>query len=129
MYKKTVNDRYLVLLILFAFCLSSATIGGPLLYGQEVHYGHHSVHIHYTEEDHDIGETDCSDTNIALYHDYLTLEPSGSIKTYSVINLFLHTHFYPEYHHNFSEISSVHHSSINRFCFASLYQLHSSYLI
>ncbi len=129
MYKKTVNDRYLVLLILFAFCLSSATIGGLLLYGQDVHYGHHSVHIHYTEEDHDIGETDCSDSNIAQYHDYLTIKPSGFIKACPVINLFLHIHFYPEYHHNFSEISSVHHSSINRFCFASLYQLHSSYLI
>ncbi len=129
MYKKTVKDRNLVLLILFAFCLSSATIGGLLLYGQEVHYGHHSVHIHYTEEDYTIGETDCSDTSIALYHDYLTIKPSGSIKACPVINLFLHTHFYPEYYHNFSEISSVHYSSINRFCITSLYQLNSSYLI
>ena len=87
MYKKTVKDRYLVLLILFTFCLSSATLGEFLLFGSELH------------------------------------------KACPVINHFLHTHFYPEYHYNFSEILSVHHSGINRFCSTGLYQLTSSYLM
>ncbi len=129
MYRKTVKDRYLVLLILFAFCLSSATLGGFLLFGSEIHFENGSVHIHHGNEDHGLGEADHSDANIVLHLDYLTIESSSFIKACPVINLFLHTHFYPEYHHNFSEIYSVHHSSINRFYSASLYQLHSSYLI
>ena len=129
MYKKAVKDRYLVLLILFAFCLSSATLGGFLLFGSKIHFEKGSVHIHHGNEDHGIGEADHSDANTVLYLDYLTIKTSSFIKAYSAINLFLHTHLYPEYHHNFSEILSVHHSSINRFCSASLYQLTSSYLI
>ncbi len=129
MCRKTVKDRYLVLLILFAFCLSSATLGGFLLFGSAIHFENGSVHIHHGNEDHGLGEADHSDANIVLHLDYLTIKSSSFIKASPVINLFLHTHFYPEYHHNFSEIYSVHHSSINKFCSTSLYQLHSSYLI
>ena len=125
MYKKTVKDRYLVLLILFTFCLSFPSLGGQLWYGGEVEYGHHNVHIH----GHRIGEEVPNDEHFAVYYDFLTIKPSSTIKACPVINLFLHTRFYPEYHHNFSEISSVHHQSINRFHSTSLYQLNSSYLI
>ena len=129
MYKKTVKDRYLVLLILFAFCLSSATLGGFLPFGSECHFENGSVHIHHGNEGHGLGEADHSNANIVLHLDYITMHSSGFIKAYSAVDLFVRTHFYPEYHHNFSEISSVHHPGINRFCSASLYQLTSSYLI
>ena len=125
MYKK----RYLVLLILFAFCLSSATLGVFLLFGSELHFENGSVHIHHGNEDHGLGKANHSDANIVLHLDYLEIKSSSFIKAYSAINLFSLTHFYPECHHNVSEIFSVHHSSINRFCSASLYQLTSTYLI
>ncbi len=129
MYKKTVKDRYLVLLILFTFCLSSATLGEFLLFGSELHFENGSVHIQHGNEDHGLGGADHSDADIVLYLDYLAIESSGFIKACPAINHFLHTHFYPEYHYNFSEILSVHHSGINRFCSTGLYQLTSSYLI
>ncbi len=125
MYIKTANDRYLILLMLFAFCLSFPTLGGQLWYGGEVEYGHHNVHIH----DHRIGEEVPNDESYTVYYDFLTIKPSSTIKACPVINLFLHTRFYPEYHHNFSKISFIHHSSINRFISTSLHQLISSYLI
>jgi len=129
MYKKTVKDRYLVLLILFAFCLSSATLGGFLPFGSELHIENGNVHIHHGNEDHGFGKADHSDANIVLYLEYLSIEPSGFINAFSSINLFLHTQFYLECQHNVSEFFSVQHSSINRFCSASLYQLTSTYLI
>ncbi len=129
MYKKTVKDRYLVLLILFAFCLSSATLSEFILFGSELHFENGSVHIHHGNGDHGLGEADHSDADIVLYLDYLAEESSGSIKAYSSFNLFSLTHFYPECHHYVSEIFSVHHSGINRFCTTGLYQLTSSYLI
>ena len=125
MYRKTVKDRYLVLLILFAFCLSFPSLGGQLWYGEEVEYGHHNVHMH----DHRIGEEVPDDEHFTVYYDFLTITPSSSIKACPDINSYLHTNYYPEYYRNLSEISSVHHSSINRFCSTSLYQLNSSYLI
>lgn len=125
MYKKTVKDRYLVLLILFTFCLSFPSLGGQLWYGEDVEYGHHNVHIH----DHRIGEDVPDDEYVTVYYDFLTITPSRSIKACPYINLYLHTNYYPEDYRNLSEITSVHHSSINRFCSASLYQLTSSYLI
>jgi hypothetical protein len=118
-----------VLLILFAFCLSSATLGGFLLFGSELHFENGSVHIHHGNEDHGLGKANHSDANIVLYLDYLEIKSSSFIEAYSSVNLFSLTHFYPECHHNVSEILSVHHSSINRFCSASLYQLTSTYLI
>jgi hypothetical protein len=129
MYKKTVKDRYLVFLILFAFCLSSATLGGFLLFGSELHFENGSVHIHHGNGDHGLGKADHSDADIILHLEYITMEPSSFIKACPVINHFLHTHFYPECHHYVSEILSVHHSGVNRFCSTGLYQLTSSYLI
>ena len=129
MYRKTVKDRYLVLLVLFAFCFSSATLSEFLLFGSEIHFENGSVHIHHGNKDHGLGEADHSDADIVLYLDYLAMESSGSIKAYSAVDPFVRTHFHPECHHNFSEISSVHHSNINRFCSTGLYQLTSSYLI
>lgn len=123
------QNKLLILLMFSAFCLSSATLGESLLFGSKIHFENGSVHIHHGNEDHGLGEADHSDANIVLHLDYLAINHSGSIEAYSAINLFLHTHFYPEYRHNFSEVSSVHHSSINRRCSASLYQLNSSYLI
>ena len=129
MLGKAINAKCFKLLLLLAFCLSSSTLLVFLPLGSEVHFENGSVHIHHGNEDHGLGEADHSDANIVLHLDYLTIKSSGLIKACPVINLFIHTHFYPEYHRNFSEISSVHHSSINRFCSTSLYQLNSSYLI
>ncbi len=87
MYKKTGNSRYLVLLILFAFCLSFPSLGGQLWYGEEVEYGHHNMHIH----DYRIGEETSEDEHFAAYYDFLTIKPSGYIKVCPVTNFFLHT--------------------------------------
>ncbi len=125
MYKKTVKDRYLVLLILFAFCFSFPSLGGQLWYGEGVEYGHHNIHMH----DHRLGEEVPDDEDFTLYYDFLTLKPSGSIKACSGINSYLHTNYHSEYYRNLIAICSVHRSSINRFYSNSLYQLTSSYLI
>ncbi len=123
---KVKKSKYIILLILRVFCLSNTKSGRLLLYGQDFRYDRHSVHIHFTEEDHGISETNCSDTTIALYHDYLTTTLPVYAKTSTTVNLYLYTNICHEYQRNFSRISSVHHSSINRFCFTGLYQLNSS---
>lgn len=128
-----INSKHLKLLILLAFCLSSATIGGPLLlHGSNIHIGHHNVHIHYDDEvEQCLDEENHSDKNIALYFDYLAISPSHYSKAYLTDNLCLHAYCPPLYSSNFSSISSrsIHYSSINRFCPTYLYQLKSSYLI
>ena len=127
-----INSKHLKLLILLAFCLSSATIGGPLVYGSNIHIGHHNVHIHHDDEvDQCLDEENHSDKNIALYFDYLAISPSHFSKAYLTDNLCLHAYCPPLYSSNFSSISSrsIHYSSINRFCPTYLYQLKSSYLI
>lgn len=131
MLRKVINNKYIILLIIFTFCLSCTTIGGSLLYGSEVHFDHHNVHIHHTNEDHGPGESDHRDANTILYLDYVVVNYSNPVKTLSTLNSCLHSYHSPNYFcnlfNNFSRIT--HYSNKNRFCTQNLYQLNSSYLI
>ena len=129
MYKKQLKTGIWCYWYCSLFVFQAQRLGEFLLFGSELHFENGSVHIHHGNEDHGLGGADHSDADIVLYLDYLAIESSGFIKACPVINHFLHTHFYPEYHYNFSEILSVHHSGINRFGSTGLYQLTSSYLI
>ena len=130
MFMKTCRIKYIRLLILLAFCLSSATLGGPLFYGSNIHLGHHSVHVHHSESGQCVDEGE-DDKSLALYYDYLTISPSNSIETYPDSNFYLYSIFIPTYNNNFFNTSSriTCYSNINRFCLTNLYQLKSSYLI
>ena len=128
---KEINCKYLKLLILLGFCISSATIGGPLIYGPNIHLGHHSVHIHHDKADQCLDEEDHSGNNIALYFDYLTVAPSSHITIHPADNFCLPVYLPPSYGSIFFDISSriICNSSINRFCLTNLYQHNSSYII
>ena len=130
MLMKVVNNKYIISLIIFTFCLSCTT-GGSLLYGSEVHFDHHNAHIHHTDKDHDPGESDHKDANTILYLDYVVVNFSNPVKTLSTLNSCLHSSHSSNYDYylinNFSKIT--HYSNKNRFCTQNLYQLKSSYLI
>ncbi len=130
MTRKRINNKYFILLILSAFCLSCAALSGSLLYGSEFHYDHQNAHIHHTNEDYGLGESDHRDANIILHLDYISAN-SSSIKTHFTLNSCLHSSHSPNYDYylfnNFSRIT--HHSNTNRFYTHNLYQLNSSYLI
>ena len=130
MTRKGINNKYFMLLTLIAFCLSSATLSGLLLYGSEFHYDHQNAHIHHTNEDHGLGESDHRDANIILHLDYISAN-SSSIKTHFTLNPCLHSYPSSNYCYNlFNNFSRItHHSNKNRVCTHNLYQLNSSYLI
>lgn len=126
--KKTFN-KYLKLSILIVFCLFSATIGGPLLYGSNIHLGHHSVHIHHNEAAPCLDEENCGDSKVALYFDYLVTADFNSTKKYPGNNLyFISFVTYDGKTFNIHS-STISYSSINGFCPSTLYQLNSSFLI
>jgi hypothetical protein len=131
MTRKGINNKYFMLLTLIAFCLSSATLSGLLLYESELHFDHYNIHLHHTDEDHSLGESDHRDANIILYLNYVGVNSSNSVKTLSVLNPCLHSYHSPNYFCNlFNSFSSItHYSNKNRFCTHNLYQLNSSYLI
>ncbi|ODS31708.1 MAG: hypothetical protein SCARUB_03171 [Candidatus Scalindua rubra] len=131
MYKKTVKNRYFMLLILSVFCLSSATLSGSLLYGSELHFHQNHVHIHHTDKDHGLGESDHRDANTILYLDYVVVNSPNPVKTLSSLNPCLHSYHSQNYCYNFfNNFSKItHYSNKNRFCTHNLYQLNSSYLI
>ena len=131
MFRKLRTNRYSLFLILSIFCFSSATLGGFLLYGQEVHFVHNNAHTHHTDGDHDLGESDHADSSIILYLDFLASNSSRCIKTSNTPNQFLCYYLPPDYFNDFSNcISRIpHRSNINKLLSTDLYQLHSSYLI
>ncbi len=131
MHREMIKDKCFAILILFAFCLSSATLGGFLLYGDEIHLNHHNAHVHHTNEDHDLGETEHKDASTILYLDYVVLNSSNSVKTLPALNAYLSSCHLPDYCYNsFNSFSSTtHFSNLNRSCTHDLYQLNSSYLI
>lgn len=131
MLKNVIKNKYLILLILSAFCISSAILGGSLLYGSKVHFDHHNVHIHHTNEDHGLGESDHRDANTILYLDYVVVNSSNPVKTLSALNPCLHSYHSPNYFCNLSNSFSgiLHYSNKCSFCTYDLYQLNSSYLI
>jgi hypothetical protein len=120
-----------VILILFAFCLSSATLGSSLLFGSDAHFHQDNVHIHHTDKDHGFGGSDHKDADTILYLDYMVVNPSNPVKTLSVPNPCLHSYHSPNYFCNLSNSFSgiLHYLNKCSFCTHDLYQLKSSYLI
>jgi hypothetical protein len=130
MTRKGINNKYFMLLTLIAFCLSSATLSGLLLYESELHFHQNLVHTHHTDEDHGLGESDHRDANIILHLDYIAAN-SSSIKTHFTFNHCLHSYPSSNYCYNlFNNYSRItHYSNTNSSCSRNLYQLNSSYLI
>lgn len=131
MLRNVIKNKYLILLVLFAFFLSSATLGSSLLFGSDAHFHQDNVHIHHTDKDHGLGGSDHKDANTILYLDYVVVNSSTPVKTLSTLNSCLHSSHSSNYDYylinNFSRIT--HYSNKNRFCTQNLYQLNSSYLI
>ncbi len=131
MARKVDIKKYTLLLILSVFCFSSGTLGGFLLYEQEVHFDHNNAHTHHHNEDHDLGETDHEDADTILFLDYWVSNSSSLNKTHFTINTFSHFTLSSEYFHKFFNFSlkTIQCSNISKLLPADLYQLHSSYLI
>ncbi|MBS1259194.1 MAG: hypothetical protein MAG551_02261 [Candidatus Scalindua arabica] len=131
MRRKVINNKYFKLLIISAFCLSSITIGGSLLYGSEVHFHQSHVHVHHADGDHGLGESDHKDTDTILYLDYVVVNSSNPVKTLSSLNpCLLSCHSSTYYYNLLNNFPGItYHSNKTTFCTHSLYQLNSSYLI
>ena len=131
MFRKTIKNRCYVILILFAFCLSSATLGSSLLFGSDAHFHQDNVHVHHTDKDHGLGESDHKDADIILYLDYVVVNSANQLNIFSSINSYLHFYNLTDYGFNLSNSFSaiLHYSNKCSFCTHDLYQLNSSYLI
>ncbi|MGR3317393.1 MAG: hypothetical protein ACUZ8O_02785 [Candidatus Anammoxibacter sp.] len=131
MLRKVINKKYTLLLTLFVFCFSSATLGGFSLYGHEVHFEDNNAHTHHVNEDHGLGESDHEDVDIILFLDYIVNSSSIFSKTHFTPNQFLHCAILTDYFHNYytSALKTALCSNIKKFLTTDLYQLHSSYLI
>ena len=131
MFRKTIKNRCYVLIILFAFCISSATFGSSLLFGSDAHFHQDNVHVHHTEKDHGLGGSDHKDADIIMYLDYVMVNSSNQVNIFSCHNSFSHSYNSPTYSYNLVNIHSVfsHYSNKCRYCTHDLYQLKSAYLI
>ncbi len=131
MFRKTIKNRCYVILILFAFCLSSATLGSSLLFGSDAHLHQDNVHVHHTDKDHGLGGSDHKDADTILYLDYVVVNSSNPVKTLSSLNPCLLSCHSSTYCFNLSNSFSgiLHYSNKCSFCTHDLYQLKSSYLI
>ncbi len=131
MFRKTIKNRCYVILILFAFCLSSATLGSSLLLGSDAHFHQNNVHVHHTDKDHGLGGSDHKDADIILYLDYVVVNSANHDNIFSSLNSNLHFCDLTDYGVNLSNSSSVilHYSNKCSFCAHDLYQLKSAYLI
>ena len=131
MRRKVVNNKYFKLLIISAFCLSSITIGGSVLYGSEVHFHQSHVHVHHADGDHGLGESDHKDADTIFYLDYVVVNSSNPVKTLSSLNPCLLSCHSSTYCYNlYNSFSGIlHYSNKCSFCTHDLYQLKSSYLI
>lgn len=131
MLRKTIKNRCSMILIVFAFCLSSATWSSSLIFGSEVHFHQDHMHVHHTDKDHGPGGSDHQDANTILYLDYVVTNPASHFKTLSCLNIFSSTHNSPTYCCILNKTLSVlsHYENKKGYCFHSLYQRKSSYLI
>ncbi len=131
MFRKTIKNRCYVVLILFVFCLSSATLGSFLLFGSDAHFHQDNVHVHYTDKDHGLGESDHKDADVILYLDYVVVSFSNHVNILSSLNSYLYSHNLLDYCFNLSNSFSgiLHYSNKGSFFTHDLYQLKSSYLI
>ena len=127
--------KLLLILVSIAFCLSNATMGRFITHGHKVHFEHHTVHIHHTNENlgnHGPGETDHKDVKDILSFDYLPANHSNSAKTICTLKPCLFSRFSPQPDDLFIRISSknLHLLSSHRFYSSdNIYQRNSTYLI
>ncbi len=131
MLRTIIKNKYLILLILFAFCLSSATLGGSLLFGSDAHFHQDNVHVHHNDKDHGLGGSDHKDADIILYLDYLVVNSANQVNILSSLNSYLCSHHLLDYCFNLSNSfsGSLHYLNKCSFFTYDLYQLKSSYLI
>lgn len=131
MFRNTIKSKCYVILILFAFFLSSATLCSSLLYGSDAHFHQNQVHVHHTDKDHDLGGSDHKDVNTILYLDYVVVNSANQNSIFFSHNSYLHFYNLTDYGFNLSNSSSaiLHYSNKCSFCAHDLYQLKSSYLI
>jgi hypothetical protein len=131
MFRKTIKNRCYVILILFAFCISSATLSSSLLFGSDAHFHQDNVHVHHTDTDHGLGGSDHKDADIILYLDYVVVNSANQVNIFSYLNSFSHSHNSPTYCYNLINSLSIFSNYSNKcsFCTHDLYQLKSSYLI
>jgi hypothetical protein len=131
MFRKTIKNRCYVILILFAFCISSATLSSSLLFGSDAHFHQDNVHVHHTDKDHGLGGSDHKDADIILYLDYVVVNSANQVNIFSCLNPFSHSHNSPAYCYNLINSLSIfsHYSNKCSFYTHDLYQLKSSYLI
>ncbi len=131
MFRKTIKNRCYVILILFAFCISSATLGSSLLFGSDAHFHQDNVHVHHTDKDHGLGGSDHKDADIILYLDYVVVNSANHDNIFSSLNSNLHFCNLTDYGFNLSNSFSaiLHYSNKCSFCTHDLYQLKSAYLI
>ena len=122
------TTQIILILILSSFLFTNPMLGGLLLYGSDVHYGSHNVHIH----DRGIGEDGPRDVNIKLYHEYLATIDSYAKKDCLVDLPYLYTDIYSEHYNNnifgpFQRTISC--LGLGRYCKYNLFLINSSYLI
>ena len=131
MFGKIINNRCYVVLILFAFCLSSATLGSSLLFESDAHFHQGNVHVHHTDKDHGLGKSNHKDADVILNLDYVAVNSSNHANILSSLNSYLYSHNLPDYCFNLSNSFSgiLHYSNKCSFYTHDLYQLKSSYLI
>lgn len=131
MFRKTIKNRCYVILILFAFFVASATLGGSLLFGSDAHFHQDNVHVHHTDKNHGPGESDHKDVDTILYLDYVVVNSSNHVNILSSLNSYLRSQNLLDLCSNLSNSFSgiLHYLNKCSFCTHDLYQLKSSYLI
>ncbi len=131
MFRKTIKNRCYVLIILFAFCISSATFGSSLLFGSDAHFHQGNVHVHHTDKDHGLGGSDHKDAGVILNLDYVVVNSANQVNIFSSLNSYLHFYNLADCCFNLSNSFSatLHYPNKCSFCTHNLYQLKSSYLI
>ncbi len=131
MFRKSIKNRFCMILVLFVFCFSSATIGSSLIYGSEVHFHQANVHVHHTDTDNDFGGSSHEDADTILYLDYVVANSTNQVSIYCCLNSISHTYNSTNYCPNLSNTFSriLHYSNKCSSCTLDLYQLKSSYLI
>ena len=122
------TTQIVLILILSSFLFTNPMLGGLLLYGSDIHYGGHNVHIH----DSGLGEDGPRDVNIKLYHEYLATINSYAKKDCLVDFPSFYTDIYSK--HCSNNIFGPFQRTINclglgMLCKFNLFLINSSYLI
>ncbi len=142
MFRKVINKKFVIFLVLSTFCFSVGTSGGFLLHGHELHLEHNHAHFHHINHDngldgnshntgHGLGESDHHDAEDILYLDLLATNQIRTVKLYSDCSTYFYSSFSGTYSSVFFNTTSrtSYLFTSNKFATANLYQSHSSFLI